>query len=50
MDTRLVNNLRQGKQMDMDVYDLAEWCAVVELSRLSIESGFVPVSFPDFRR
>ncbi len=50
MDSRLVDNLRQGKQMDMDVYDLAEWCAVVELSRLSIEGGFVPVAFPDFRR
>lgn len=50
MDTRLVENLRLGRQMDMDVYDLAEWCAVVELSRKSIEAGSVPVQFPDFTR
>lgn len=50
MDMRLVNNLRHGRPMDMDVYDLAEWCAVVELSRLSIEGGFVPIPFPDFTR
>lgn len=50
MDMRLVDNLRKGLPMDMDVYDLAEWCAVVELSRLSIEGGFVPIAFPDFTR
>lgn len=50
MDSRLVSNLRAGRPMDMDVYDLAEWCAVVELSRVSIEKGSVPVAFPDFRR
>lgn len=50
MDLRLVNNLRLGRPMDMDVYDLAEWCAVVELSYRSLEGGFVPVAFPDFTR
>lgn len=50
MDWRLVENLRLGRPMDMDVYDLAEWCAVVELSALSIEGGFAPVAFPDFTR
>lgn len=50
MDMRLVDNLHRGLPMDMDVYDLAEWCAVVELSRLSIEGGFVPFAFPDFTR
>ena len=34
----------------MDVYDLAEWCAVVELSELSISQGSVPVAVPDFCR
>lgn len=50
MDMRLVNNLRLGRPMDMDVYDMAEWCAVVELSQQSIEEGFSPVAFPDFTR
>ena len=50
MDRRLVHCLHQGLPLDIDVYDLAEWCAVSELSRLSIENGNVPVAFPDFTR
>ena len=50
MDRRLVHSLHQGLPLDIDVYDLAEWCAVSELSRLSIENGNVPVAFPDFTR
>lgn len=50
MDYRLIQALRQGAPLDMDVYDLAEWCAVAPLSRLSLEAGGVPVSFPDFTR
>ena len=34
----------------MDVYDLAEWCSIIELSRLSIENGNMPVEIPDFTR
>ena len=49
-DWRLVDNLRHGRPLDMDVYDLAEWCSVGELSELSISGGFVPVSVPDFCR
>ena len=50
MDRRLVHCLHRGLPLDIDVYDLAEWCAVSELSRLSIENGNVPVAFPDFTR
>lgn len=50
MDYRLVDSLVKGRPLDMDVYDLAEWCAVVELSELSISQGSVPVAVPDFCR
>lgn len=50
MDYRLVDCLVKGRPLDMDVYDLAEWCAVVELSEQSISQGSVPVAVPDFCR
>lgn len=50
MDYRMVYCLRNGLPMDIDVYDLAEWCCVTELSRISIENGSAPVEVPDFTR
>ncbi|MDR0892407.1 MAG: Gfo/Idh/MocA family oxidoreductase [Mediterranea sp.] len=50
MDYRLVYCLRNGLPLDMDVYDLAEWCSMAELTRLSIENGSAPVEVPDFTR
>ena len=50
MDYRLVYCLRNGLPLDMDVYDLAEWCCMAELTRLSIENGNAPVAVPDFTR
>lgn len=50
MDTRLIYCLRNGLPLDMDVYDLAEWCCVIELSRISLENGSRPVEVPDFTR
>ena len=50
MDYRLVYCLRNGLPLDMDVYDLAEWCAVSELSRISLENHSAPVEVPDFTR
>ena len=50
MDYRLVYCLRHGLPLDMDVYDLAEWCSVAPLSRLSLENGSMPVAVPDFTR
>ena len=50
MDYRLVYCLRNGLPLDMDVYDLAEWCSVSELSRISLENHSAPVEVPDFTR
>ncbi len=50
MDARLVYCLQNGLPLDIDVYDLAEWCALAELGALSLDNGCAPVSFPDFTR
>lgn len=50
MDYRLVYCLQNGLPLDMDVYDLAEWCSLAELSRISIENNNAPVVVPDFTR
>ncbi len=50
MDYRLVYCLRHGLPLDMDVYDLAEWCCIGELSRISIAHHSAPVAVPDFTR
>ena len=50
MDYRLIYCLRNGLPLDMDVYDLAEWCCLPELTRLSLENGNMPVAVPDFTR
>jgi hypothetical protein len=47
---RLIACINQGQPIDIDVYDLASWCAVIPLSLLSIEAGNEPVAFPDFMR
>ena len=50
MDYRLIYCLNNGLPLDMDVYDLAEWCCITPLSELSIENGSAPVEIPDFTR
>lgn len=50
MDYRLIYCLRNGLPLDMDVYDLAEWCCLSELTRISLENGNSPVAVPDFTR
>ncbi len=50
MDYRLVYCLLNGLPLDQDVYDAAEWSAIGELSRISIENGSAPVEVPDFTR
>lgn len=50
MDYRLIYCLRNGLPLDMDVYDLAEWCSLPELTRISLENGNMPVAVPDFTR
>ena len=50
MDYRLVYCLQNGLPLDMDVYDMAEWCCLGELTRISLENGSAPVAIPDFTR
>ncbi|MDE5894620.1 MAG: glycosyl hydrolase, partial [Muribaculum intestinale] len=50
MDYRLIYCLRNGLPLDMDVYDLAEWCSLIPLSEISINNGSAPVEVPDFTR
>lgn len=50
MDSRLVYCLQNGLPLDMDVYDLAEWCCIGELGALSMDNGNASVAFPDFTR
>mgnify|MGYP002619995438 CR=1 FL=1 len=50
MDSRLVYCLRNGLPLDMDVYDIAEWCCLAELGSVSMDNGNLPVEVPDFTR
>jgi hypothetical protein len=50
MDSRLVYCLQNGLPLDMDVYDLAEWCCLAELGALSMDNNCAAVQFPDFTR
>lgn len=50
MDYRLIYCLNNGLPLDMDVYDLAEWCCLIPLSAISLENGSAPVEVPDFTR
>ena len=50
MDYRMIYCLHNGLPLDMDVYDLAEWCCLAPLTAISIENGSAPVEVPDFTR
>ena len=50
MDSRLVYCLQNGLPLDIDVYDLAEWCCLGELGALSMDHNSAAVAFPDFTR
>lgn len=50
MDSRLVYCLQNGLPLDMDVYDLAEWCCLAELGALSMDHNSASVAVPDFTR
>ena len=50
MDARLVYCLQNGLPLDMDVYDMAEWCCLAELGSLSMDNNCASVAFPDFTR
>ena len=50
MDWRLIDCLRNGLPMDMDVYDAAAWSSITPLSEWSIANGSRPIEIPDFTR
>jgi hypothetical protein len=50
MDYRLIYCLHHGLPLDQDVYDAAEWSAVIELSEISVRNQGMPVKIPDFTR
>lgn len=50
MDARMIYCLQNGLPLDMDVYDLAEWCSLAELSAISMDNNCASVAFPDFTR
>lgn len=50
MESRLVYCLQHGLPLDIDVYDLAEWCCLAELGSISMQNGNLPVAVPDFTR
>ena len=49
MDLRWVYCLQNGLPMDMDVYDLATWCSIAELSETAFDKRRY-VDVPDFTR
>jgi predicted dehydrogenase len=50
MDYRLIYCLQRGLPLDMDVYDLAEWCCLIPLTEISLDNNSAPVAIPDFTR
>lgn len=48
MDARLIYCLQNGLPLDMDVYDLAEWCCIAELGQVSMDNDCSAVAIPDF--
>ena len=48
MDWRLIDCLRNGLPVDMDVYDAAAWSAVSPLSEWSVANRSAPIDIPDF--
>lgn len=50
MDWRLIDCLRNGLPVDMDVYDAAAWSAVAPLSEKSMTNRSATIDIPDFTR
>jgi len=48
MDWRLIDCLRNGLAMDMDVYDAAAWSVIGPLSEWSVANRSHPIDIPDF--
>jgi len=50
MDMRWVYCLQNGLPLDMDVYDLASWSCLCEITERSQAKRGAPVEIPDFTR
>ncbi len=50
MTWRLIDCLRNGLPMDIDVYDAAAWSVIIPLSEKSVSNHSKPVEIPDFTR
>ncbi len=50
MTWRLIDCLRNGLPMDIDVYDAASWSVIIPLSEKSVRNGSIPLEIPDFTR
>lgn len=48
MDWRLIDCLRNGLPMDMDVYDAASWSVIGPLSEWSVANRSAAIDIPDF--
>ncbi|MDD4108706.1 MAG: acetylgalactosaminidase, partial [Prolixibacteraceae bacterium] len=48
MEWRLIDCLRNGLPLDMDVYDAATWSSLVPLSEWSVANYSTPVRMPDY--
>lgn len=48
MDWRLIDCLRNGLPVDMDVYDAASWSVIGPLSEWSVANRSAPIDMPDF--
>ncbi|NYI50831.1 Gfo/Idh/MocA family protein [Macellibacteroides fermentans] len=48
MDWRLIDCLRNGLPMDMDVYDAASWSVISPLSEWSVANRSAAIDIPDF--
>jgi len=50
MSWRLIDCLRNGLPLDMDVYDGVSWSCVMPLSEWSVKNNSQPVKVPDFTK
>lgn len=48
MDWRMIDCLRNGLPLDMDVYDAATWCSITPLSYWSVANRSNSIDVPDF--
>jgi len=50
MDLRWAYCMQNGLPLDFDVYDLAAWCCLGELTEKSVRDGSAPQPIPDFTK